>query len=105
MAEGDDNQFRAARLAKLEELRKLGVDPYPRVFPRTDEAKALEVRYAALPAGTETSDRVAVAGRIRANRNSGMFIDLHDATGKIQVFSHKDHLPAEQMAEPTKAKR
>jgi lysyl-tRNA synthetase class 2 len=98
MAEGDDNQFRAVRLAKLEELRKLGVDPYPRGFGRSDEAKALEERYAALPVGTETNDRVAVAGRIRAIRNSGMFIDLHDATGKIQVFNHKDHLPAQQMA-------
>jgi lysyl-tRNA synthetase class 2 len=39
-----------------------------------------------------------VAGRIRAIRNSGMFIDLHDASGKIQVFSHKDHLPPEQVA-------
>ncbi len=25
-------------------------------------------------------------------RNSGMFIDLHDASGKIQIFSHKDYL-------------
>ena len=35
-----------------------------------------------------------VAGRIRAMRNSGMFIDLHDASGKIQIFSHKDLLCA-----------
>ena len=42
--------------------------------------------------------RVRVAGRIRAVRNSGMFIDLHDASGKIQVFSHKDHLSPEQLA-------
>ena len=28
-------------------------------------------------------------------RNSGMFIDLHDASGKIQIFSHKDYLRAE----------
>src|SRR5579885_3572580 len=96
--ERDDNQFRAARLAKLEELRKLGVDPYPRAFARTDEAKALDERYRTLAAGTETEDRVAVAGRVRAVRNSGMFVDLVDPTGKIQVFNHKDHLPAEQMA-------
>ena len=31
-----------------------------------------------------------VAGRIRAMRNSGMFIDLHDASGKIQIFCHRD---------------
>ena len=33
-----------------------------------------------------------VAGRIRAMRNSGMFIDLHDASGKIQIFCHRDFL-------------
>jgi lysyl-tRNA synthetase class 2 len=96
--EGEENQFRAARLKKLEELRQLGCDPYPRRFARSAEAKALDERYAALPAGSETADSVAVAGRIRAIRNSGMFVDLHDSSGKIQVFNHKDHLAPEQLA-------
>ena len=26
-----------------------------------------------------------------------MFIDLHDASGKIQIFSHKDYLRAEDL--------
>jgi len=94
--ERDDNQFRAARLKKLEDLRRLGFDPYPRAFARTAEAKALEERYGALAAGAETEDMVAVAGRVRAIRNNGLFIDLHDASGKIQVFNHKSHLPPEQ---------
>ena len=51
-----------------------------------------------MPTGAETGDTVRVAGRIRAMRNSGMFIDLHDASGKIQVFSHKDYLSADGMA-------
>jgi lysyl-tRNA synthetase, class II len=96
--ERDDNQFRATRLRKLEELRRLGVDPYPRGFTRTDEAKALEARYAGLAPGAETEDRVAVAGRIRAIRNNGLFIDLHDGSGKIQIFNHKDHLAPETLA-------
>jgi lysyl-tRNA synthetase class 2 len=96
--EEEENQFRAARLKKLEELRRLGCDPYPSRFARTDEAKALEERYAALPSGTETQDTVAVAGRIRAIRNSGMFIDLHDSSGKIQIFSDKKLLSEEQLA-------
>jgi lysyl-tRNA synthetase, class II len=41
---------------------------------------------------------VRVAGRIRAMRNSGMFIDLHDASGKIQVFCHRDLLSPEGLA-------
>src|SRR5947209_929376 len=96
-AAGDEDPFRSVRLGKLEALRGMGIDPYPIGFERTDEAAALEQRYAELPAGTETEDRVRVAGRIRAIRNSGMFIDLHDASGKIQVFSHKDHLSPEQL--------
>jgi len=94
----EQNQFRAARIEKLKALRALGVDPYPYGFARSAEAKALEERYAGLAPGAVTEDRVAVAGRVRAIRNSGMFIDLHDMTGKIQIFSHKDHLPPEQMA-------
>src|SRR5947207_6227626 len=97
MSAEEEDPFRAVRLGKLETLRGMGVDPYPVSFERTDEAAALEQRYAALPASTETQDYVRVAGRIRANRNSGMFIDLHDASGKIQVFSHKDYLSPEQL--------
>ncbi len=92
-----EDPFRSVRLGKLEALRAMGVDPYPVSFARSDEAVALEQRYAALPAGSETQDRVRVAGRIRAIRNSGMFIDLHDASGKIQIFSHKDYLSPEQL--------
>jgi lysyl-tRNA synthetase class 2 len=90
--------LRAVRLAKLEALRETGADPYPVGFARSDEAAALEARYAELEAGAETGDTVRIAGRIRAMRNSGMFIDLHDATGKIQVFGHKDYLSAEGLA-------
>src|SRR5260221_13192151 len=92
-----EDALRSVRLGKLEALRAMGVDPYPVSFARSDEAVALEQRYAALPAGSETQDRVRVAGRIRAIRNSGMFIDLHDASGKIQIFSHKDYLSPEQL--------
>jgi lysyl-tRNA synthetase class 2 len=94
----DDDPLRAVRLGKLEALRELGVDPYPVAFARTDEAAALDARYAELPAGTDTGDTVRVAGRIRAIRNSGMFIDLHDASGKIQIFGHKDFLSPDGLA-------
>jgi lysyl-tRNA synthetase, class II len=98
MTDDSDNQFRAVRLKKLEELRRLGVDPYPRGFARSAEAKTLDERYARLPAGHVTEDRVAVAGRIRAIRNNGLFIDLVDASGKIQLFNHKDSLPPDKLA-------
>src|SRR5882724_4375550 len=94
----DDDPFRRVRLEKLAALRGMGIEPYPVSFSRTYEAAALETRHADLPSGTETEGRVRVAGRIRAIRNNGMFIDLHDASGKIQIFSHKDHLAPDQLA-------
>src|SRR5579863_2201761 len=96
-SEGDD-PLRRIRLDKLETLRGMGIDPYPVGFARSAEAAELDRRYAALAAGAETNDEVRVAGRIRAMRNSGMFIDLHDVSGKIQIFSHKDFLSTEDLA-------
>src|SRR5438309_936164 len=94
----DDDPFRRVRLEKLAALQSLGIDPYPVSFARTAEAADLDKRHADLAAGAETEERVRIAGRIRAMRNSGMFIDLHDASGKIQIFCHKDHLSTEQLA-------
>jgi lysyl-tRNA synthetase class 2 len=42
---------------------------------------------------TMTGDIVTVAGRVYSSRNSGMFMDIHDASGKVQIFSHKDTTP------------
>ncbi len=93
-----EDPLRATRLAKLDGLKALGIEPYPYAFSRTDEAAELERRHAGLPAGAETGERVCVAGRIRAIRNSGMFIDLHDASGKVQIFCHRDFLDPDGLA-------
>ena len=55
-----------------------------------------EEKYKDLSAGEETEDEYAVAGRIMAMRNTGMFIDLMDETGRIQIFSHKQNLGEEK---------
>src|SRR6201998_3841027 len=87
-----EDPLRSVRVGKRDSLEAVGIDPYPYSFERSDEAPALQARHAGLASGAETEDRVRVAGRIRAMRNSGMFIDLHDASGKIQIFCHKDLL-------------
>lgn len=92
-----EDPLRSVRIGKRESLKALGIDPYPYGFERTQEAGQLERRYAGLAPGAETEDRVRVAGRIRAMRNSGMFIDLYDASGKIQIFCHKDLLGPETL--------
>jgi len=97
MSDAEDS-LRAVRIGKLERLRAQGIDPYPYGFVRTHETAELERHYATLGAGAETGERVRVAGRVRAVRNNGMFIDLHDASGKIQIFCHRDNLPPEGLA-------
>ena len=92
------NPQKAPRLEKLAALRTGGIDPYPYRFDKNADAAALQARYADLPDDTETDDTIRLAGRVRAMRNNGMFIDLHDATGKIQVFCHKDELPEAGLA-------
>jgi lysyl-tRNA synthetase, class II len=95
---GAEDPLRAVRIGKRESLKALGIDPYPYSFERTHEAAALDHRYAGLAAGAETADVARVAGRIRAMRNSGMFIDLYDASGRIQIFCHKDLLGPDALA-------
>ena len=93
-----EDPLRVVRIGKLGSLRARGINPYPYAFARSHEAADLDRHYAGLTAGAETGERVRIAGRIRAIRNSGMFIDLHDVSGKIQIFCHRDNLPEEALA-------
>lgn len=87
--------IRQARVQKLADLADKGINPYPYSYNKDANAKDLQEKYKDLPTGEETEDYYSVAGRIMAMRNSGMFIDLMDASGKIQVFCHKDNLDEE----------
>jgi lysyl-tRNA synthetase class 2 len=89
------SRLRQVRIDKLTEWRAKGVNPYPYHFEKSHSNEALQNHYADLEDGVETQDMVAVAGRVMALRNNGMFIDLQDPTGKLQIFSHKDNLSAE----------
>ena len=94
---GPGGQIRQTRIQKLTDLADNGVNPYPYVFNKDANAADLQEKYKDLPAGEETEDFYSVAGRVMAIRNTGMFIDLMDASGKIQVFSHKENLSEKQI--------
>lgn len=93
----DSNDIRRAKETKLANLIAAGHEAYPHVFPRTHHAQWLQDHYKDLAAGTETQDQVAVAGRIMSMRNNGLFIDLQDASGKIQIFCHKDTMSTDML--------
>ena len=76
------------RLAKLEALREDGTNPYPYRFDRSDTLGEIRQSHAELPAGTETDEQVAVAGRLVLIRRQGKltFATLRDRTGELQLF-------------------
>ncbi len=86
MSEPPD-KYESDRLAKIPQLRALGIDPWGGRFP--DRRWIADVRSAWVE-GTEHGQgpRVRVAGRVMGKRVQGKvrFIDLQDWTGRIQVF-------------------
>ncbi len=80
----DATEVRRQKLALLRE--KIG-DVYPAHFHRTMTNAELAAKYESLEPDVETTDIVTVAGRVYSSRNSGMFMDIRDASGKVQIFS------------------
>ena len=93
----ETNIHRESRLVKLKNLQDRGYNPYPYKFVPNAYAADLQEKYKDIEAGTDTEDRVTIAGRAMAVRNSGMFIDVKDKSGKIQAFCHKNHLSEEDL--------
>ncbi|CAO4838856.1 MAG: Lysine--tRNA ligase [Holosporales bacterium] len=87
-----ENEHELSRLKKLEAIRKEGINPFPSKVKRTHSNSAVLSAYADLQNGESTTDIVSVVGRVMSIRNSGMFIDLYDQSGKIQIYSDiKNH--------------
>src|SRR5215207_5904402 len=82
------------RRAKLGKLREQGIEPFPHEFPERTEIAAVRESHEDIEAGTETSDRYRVAGRLIAKRGHGKssFLDLRDGTGQIQIQARIDEL-------------
>jgi lysyl-tRNA synthetase len=81
-------ETRAHRLAKLEELRARGIEPYPVRFDRDSTAAAIRAEFGEIAPGTDTGKVVHIAGRVMGERRHGGldFADLADETGKIQLI-------------------
>ncbi|MBI1856654.1 lysine--tRNA ligase [Candidatus Saccharibacteria bacterium] len=81
-------ELRDERLRKLEELKKLGINPYPASSTRTHTAKEVIDGFDALQGQT-----VSLTGRIINTRKFGKiaFFVLKDASGEIQLFLKPDN--------------
>ncbi|HIO67656.1 MAG TPA: lysine--tRNA ligase [Flavobacteriales bacterium] len=80
------------RRNSLEEIRRLGVNPYPpEVFEVSTSSKEILENFKDGKPGFEV---VSLAGRIMSRRVMGnaSFAELQDATGKIQIYIRRDEI-------------
>ncbi|MFF0147072.1 lysyl-tRNA synthetase class II [Amycolatopsis sulphurea] len=76
------------RVAKLDKLRELGVDPYPVGFRREDLLGDLTAEFSDLEPDARTGRHVRVAGRVLALRTLGglCFARIKDFSGELQLM-------------------
>ena len=86
------SEIRRQYLAKLQELRARGVEPYPYSFAVS--ARAADVLALGEQVSAEEGPEVAVAGRLVAKRPHGKagFGHLLDAGGRLQFYARQDAL-------------
>ncbi|MEW5299794.1 MAG: hypothetical protein WDW36_002772 [Sanguina aurantia] len=91
--------IRAVRLAKVEDLRKAGIEPYAYRFDRTHFTTELKDLHSGLVDGAEAEGAsAAVAGRVIAKRVLGKlaFLSIRDDRGQIQLYVDKVRLDEAQ---------
>ncbi|HEV7523596.1 MAG TPA: lysine--tRNA ligase [Acidimicrobiia bacterium] len=88
----------AARLAKLDEIRARGEDPYPVTFHRTHTLGEVREHWDdEIEAGASTDDVVRIAGRVLLKRSQGrlVFAKVRDGSGELQLFVSQGVLGAD----------
>lgn len=86
--------YRNERLRKLEEIRNLGIDPYPARSNRDTKIAQVTGEYNDLENKT-----VTIAGRLVAIRSFGKlaFLKLRDNSGEVQVFMTQQELTNDKL--------
>ena len=80
------------RRQSMAKLRELGIEPYPApLYPVNASAKSIEAEYD--PEKGNLQD-ICIAGRIMSRRIMGAasFMELQDATGRIQIYVKRDEI-------------
>ena len=90
------DRFEAARLAKLEKIEELGLDPWGQRFDGHIAIRDAREMCPEEP-GVE-GERVRIAGRLMTRRKAGKlrFFDIKDWSGRIQLLFSRGDLPPEQ---------
>ena len=87
-----ENELIVQRREKLAALRARGIEPFGRAFETSGSIAEVRQKF-------KEGDSLRTAGRVTAHRDMGKshFVDLRDATGRIQVYFHEKEVGAEAM--------
>jgi len=83
------------RKRKIEELRKVGINPYPTKYERTHNTEEIRKNNEKLKNEEKTKTKVKTAGRVITIRDIGRiaFAELSDEKGKIQIVLQEGETP------------
>src|SRR5437867_4684833 len=86
----EENELIALRRKKLDALRSKGVEPFGAGFEPSGSIAEVREKF-------KERETLRAAGRITAHRDMGKshFLDLRDATGRIQIYIHPKEVGAE----------
>ena len=82
------SELEIIRREKLDQLRNLGINPYPAdLYPVDNTSKHIKENF-------EEGKKVVVAGRLMSRRIQGKasFAELQDSNGRIQVYLNRDEI-------------
>ncbi len=84
--------FREQRIKEIEELRSLGINPYPYSYNKTHTTESIRKSFEHLANGEVSDQRVSTAGRVMSIREHGKsaFFHIKDIYGRIQAYVRKD---------------
>src|SRR3954470_7575451 len=87
-----ENDLIAQRRAKMESLRSRKVEPFGRGFEVSGSIGEVRQKFS-------DGETLRAAGRITAHRDMGKshFVDIRDATGRIQIYFQEKEIGAEAM--------
>jgi lysyl-tRNA synthetase, class II len=96
----DVPEQKQVRLAKVERMRSVGLDPYPVGYPRTHTIGDVRAEFAALANDARSGATVGVVGRVVLSRNAGKlcFARLRDGSAEIQVMLSLDRVGEQALA-------
>ncbi len=96
----DYSNLEKVRMEKLQQIKDLGIDPYPRRTKRTHTVQKATEEFLAVENDQDHEPILTtLTGRIRSVRSMGKitFAHIEDGTGKIQFFFRADDIGEDQV--------